>query len=70
MFRNPLADPYLLGTASGAELGATIAIIYAPANTILGANVVTLAAFVGATVAVAATYALGSSVGMDAARPR
>jgi iron complex transport system permease protein len=64
VFRNPLADPYLLGTASGAELGATIAIIYAPAHTVLGANVVTVAAFAGATVAVGATYLLGSSVGM------
>ena len=29
-FRNPLADPYLLGIAAGAGLGATIAIAYAP----------------------------------------
>ena len=64
VFRNPLADPYLLGTASGAELGATLAIAYAPAGTVLGAHVVPLAAFAGATVAVAATYILGSSVGM------
>lgn len=64
VFRNPLADPYLLGTASGAELGATLAIIYAPAHTVLGANVVTLAAFAGAAAAVGATYLLGSSVGM------
>jgi iron complex transport system permease protein len=64
VFRNPLADPYLLGTASGAELGATLAIAYAPAHTLLGANVVQVAAFLGATLAVAATYLLGSSVGM------
>ena len=64
VFRNPLADPYLLGTASGAELGATLAIAYAPAHTILGANVVQVSAFIGATAAVAATYLLGSSVGM------
>jgi iron complex transport system permease protein len=64
VFRNPLADPYLLGTASGAELGATLAIAYAPAHTILGANIVQVSAFIGATAAVAATYLLGSSVGM------
>ena len=29
-FRNPLADPYLLGAAAGAELGATLAIIFLP----------------------------------------
>ncbi len=64
VFRNPLADPYLLGTASGAELGATVAIAYAPAHTFLGANVIQMAAFAGAILAVAATYVLGSSVGM------
>ena len=30
VFRNPLADPYLLGVAAGAGLGATIAIVYGP----------------------------------------
>ena len=29
VFRNPLADPYLLGVASGASLGAALAIVYA-----------------------------------------
>jgi len=32
VFRNPLADPYLLGAASGAGLGATIAITNAHGN--------------------------------------
>src|ERR1041385_530129 len=31
-FRNPLADPYLLGVAAGAGLGATIAIAYSTAD--------------------------------------
>ena len=30
VFRNPLADPYLLGVAAGAGLGATFAIVYLP----------------------------------------
>ena len=30
VFRNPLADPYLLGSAAGAGLGATLVIAYAP----------------------------------------
>ena len=30
MFRNPLADPYLLGAAAGAGLGATLVIAYSP----------------------------------------
>ena len=31
VFRNPLADPYLLGVAAGAGLGATLVIATAPA---------------------------------------
>src|SRR5882757_5452241 len=32
VFRNPLADPYLLGTASGAELGVALSLIAADAT--------------------------------------
>lgn len=32
VFRNPLADPYLLGTASGAALGVTLSLIAADAS--------------------------------------
>ena len=58
VFRNPLADPYLLGIAAGAGLGATLAIVAAADR-----SLVPPAAFVGGTAAVAATYALGRSVG-------
>ena len=60
VFRNPLADPYLLGVSSGAGLGATIGIV---AGGSVGPVGVPLLAFVGGVVGVAATYALGSSVG-------
>ena len=46
VFRNPLADPYLLGVAAGAGLGATIAIAYLP-DGLRGQRVLPLAAFVG-----------------------
>jgi iron complex transport system permease protein len=61
VFRNPLADPYLLGVASGAGLGATVAIV--GSGDALGGTplAVPIAAFVGAAVAVALTYALGRS---------
>jgi iron complex transport system permease protein len=62
VFRNPLADPYLLGAAAGANLGATLAIAFAPGTSLIGVNVVPLAAFVGAGAAVAAAYALGRTV--------
>jgi iron complex transport system permease protein len=62
VFRNPLADPYLLGAAAGANLGATMAIAFMSGTTVLGVNVVPLAAFVGAGAAVAGAYALGQTV--------
>jgi iron complex transport system permease protein len=62
VFRNPLADPYLLGAAAGAGLGATLVIAYA--NDVgFSRELRPLAAFVGATVGVAAAYAIGRSVG-------
>jgi len=62
VFRNPLADPYLLGVAGGAGLGATLAIVYGA--TASGPRwTVPLAAFAGAIAAVVATYALGRSAG-------
>jgi len=59
VFRNPLADPYLLGVAAGAGLGATLAIVTVGSGSFL----VPVAAFVGALAAVAATYALGAAGG-------
>jgi iron complex transport system permease protein len=61
VFRNPLADPYLLGVAAGAGLGATIVIAYGHARG--SGGLVPVAAFGGAIVAVAITYALGRSAG-------
>ncbi len=60
VFRNPLADPYLLGVAAGGGLGATVVIALAPATTSI---LLPLAAFVGALGAVALTYAVGRSIG-------
>ena len=61
VFRNPLADPYLLGVSAGAGVGATIVIAYASGAT--GTELLPLAAFIGAVLAVLAAYALGSSIG-------
>ncbi|EFV91186.1 ABC transporter permease protein [Dietzia cinnamea P4] len=60
VFRNPLADPYLLGVSSGAGLGATLAIVVGGA---MGSGLVPPAAFAGGMIAVMATYALARSVG-------
>ena len=60
-FRNPLADPYLLGVAAGAGLGATIAIAYLSAST-LPISPLLLLAFAGGIGGVALTYLVGFSV--------
>lgn len=62
VFRNPLADPYLLGVAAGAGLGATIVIV---AGTGLS-QWLPVAAFVGAAGAVTLTYVVSASVGRRA----
>ncbi len=58
VFRNPLADPYLLGVAAGAGLGATIAIIDVGGGLSTPAWTPALA-FAGALGAVALTWAVG-----------
>jgi iron complex transport system permease protein len=58
LLRNPLADPYVLGTASGAALGAAIAILVPIQLAILGFGLVHVLAFVGALLAVAVVYRL------------
>jgi iron complex transport system permease protein len=61
VFRNPLADPYLLGVAAGAGLGATLAVVYL--RGIDFQNALPPAAFLGGAVAVVAAYAIGRSAG-------
>lgn len=58
-FRNPLADPYLLGVAAGAGLGATVAITRGLGDGAGWLDPVPLAAFAGALAAVGASYAAG-----------
>ncbi|MEA5078129.1 MAG: iron ABC transporter permease [Anaerolineaceae bacterium] len=52
LFRNPLADPYLIGVASGAGLGAVAAMSIQWPYTTLGSFAIPMAAFLGATAAV------------------
>src|SRR5438128_1693152 len=58
LLRNPLADPYVLGTASGAALGAAIAVLVPVRIAVLGFGLVNLLAFAGALLAVAIVYRL------------
>ena len=63
VFRNPLADPYLIGVASGAGLAAAAVIVSPLPLTYFGVSLLTLAAFVGAIAAVALTYSLARVAG-------
>ena len=58
LFRNPLADPYLIGIASGAGLGAIVAMAWQWPSSILGYMTVPLAAFIGALLTAAIVYRL------------
>lgn len=54
VFRNPLADPFVIGASGGAALGATAAIV-------AGLSLVMPAAFAGAVLAVIAVYLLAQT---------
>ncbi len=63
VFRNPLVDPYLLGVAAGAGLGATVVItINRAGSSSWIIDPLPLAAFVGGLLAVLVTYVVGSTV--------
>ncbi|HSK90009.1 MAG TPA: iron ABC transporter permease [Euzebyales bacterium] len=62
VFRNPLADPYLLGIAAGAGVGATLVFAYGQGATGWFIDPLPLAAFAGGLAGVAATYLLSRSV--------
>lgn len=56
LFKNPMADPYILGVSSGAALGATIAMLLGLGTTFLGFSFVTFSAFIGAIVTTLIVY--------------
>ncbi|QKG53206.1 FecCD family ABC transporter permease [Hymenobacter sp. BRD67] len=60
---NPLADPYLLGTASGASLGAIVTYLFFPALTLGGLYLPPLAALAGGLLATLLVVAIGSRRG-------
>lgn len=61
VFRNPLADPYLLGAAAGAGLGATLMIVAVPPG--LPVDPVPAGAFVGALLGVGLAWVVSQSAG-------
>ncbi|MFN5776324.1 MAG: iron chelate uptake ABC transporter family permease subunit, partial [Burkholderiaceae bacterium] len=66
LFRNPLADPYLLGSSSGASLGVSLYLIALGGSAISDASLgrlgLTGAAFLGAVLAVVMTLLLSQGL--------
>lgn len=56
LFRNPLADPFVIGSASGAAVGVAIVVVFHVQLPFLGYGVLPLAAFVGALLAVLCVF--------------
>jgi iron complex transport system permease protein len=56
MFKNPMADPFVLGVSSGAAIGATAAIVIGLEATFLGFGSVTIFAFAGAILTTLIVY--------------
>jgi len=68
LFRNPLADPGIVGVSSGAGLGAVSMIVlggtlFAPLTDILGVFTLPVAAFLGALIVTLVLYRLSTSNG-------
>ncbi|WP_376792226.1 FecCD family ABC transporter permease [Thermoflexus sp.] len=58
LFRNPLADPYLIGVAAGANLGALMAVALNLSATAFGLMALPMAAFLGGLLTVGLVYRL------------
>jgi iron complex transport system permease protein len=60
LFRNPLADPYVIGSSGGAVLGASLGVFLLPPITIEGFGTSALLALAGAICSIAFVYLLAS----------
>jgi iron complex transport system permease protein len=63
LLRNPLADPYVLGSASGAALGAAIAVLVPIQVGLLGLGLANILAFAGALLAIGLVYRVAGGGG-------
>lgn len=63
LFKNPMADPYVMGVSSGAAFGATLGIVFGLGISFTGMSLVSMMAFVGAMVTMLVVYTLASAGG-------
>ncbi|MFQ5791207.1 MAG: FecCD family ABC transporter permease [Acidobacteriota bacterium] len=61
LFRNPLADPFVLGVSGGGAVGATVAIAFGLGARVGGVPLVFVTAFLGAAAAVFLVYRLATA---------
>lgn len=58
LFRNPLADPYVIGSSGGAVLGASLGVFVLPPLSVAGFSAITLLAIAGSMASTLVVYAL------------
>lgn len=58
IFKNPMADPFILGVSSGAALGAAIGIVFNFSANFFGFSGITILAFVGSFLAIGLVYGI------------
>lgn len=63
LFRNPMADPYVIGSSGGAVLGASIGIFFFSQISVFGFSAIAMMAFAGSVMTMALVYSLARSNG-------
>ncbi len=63
LFRNPIADPYVIGSSGGAIFGACIGIVFFSQWSVFGFSATALLAFAGSAATMALVYSLARSAG-------
>ena len=63
LFRNPLADPFVLGASGGAALGGAVAVFLVPSLSIAGFSTTALLAFAGALLTMGVVWSLARAGG-------
>jgi iron complex transport system permease protein len=63
LFRNPMADPFVIGVSAGAAFGATIGLVFITGVGLLGISTTTIFALLGALVTTFLVYSISSARG-------
>lgn len=61
IFRNPMADPYVIGSMSGASLGAALVLVLGVGVSVLGVSTLQVLAFVGSLATVLMVYTIAKT---------